>query len=219
MVDAASIERVAIAEDGRQLRNLLQGPPRQQGGPPPTGFSRGLREGYAWREALHLKKQGRGTEAVPCAQGEARRARGFVRVPVAHNSSTDESTVSGTDAAAPSDEASRPDVEAQAALEEELRQEWGAEERLLQQKKEADAAARRQLEDTAAACAAARAAEAAAAERLRVRQRSRDTCLRETQRRSRLAAYYALAQQQAHELLSLQLSLCLFFCACQSISL
>ncbi|CDJ41412.1 chromosome segregation protein, putative, partial [Eimeria tenella] len=58
LVDVASIERVAIAEDEQQLRALLQGPPAAAGGPQ-SGYLRGLREGYTWKGPLHLKKLGK----------------------------------------------------------------------------------------------------------------------------------------------------------------
>ncbi|KAL8428852.1 hypothetical protein ACSSS7_006950 [Eimeria intestinalis] len=172
LVDSASIERVAIAENRRQLRMLLQGPPQQQpmGEAPVGGPPKGLREGYAWREPAHFKRQGRGTEGLPCAQGAARRPKGLVRASRPQSNTRDETPVVVAAAAAvdgPS-EASAAVAEGAAleALEEELRQEQVSEETALQQMKEAAAAAKGRVEEASSARAQAQTAERAAAEEL-----------------------------------------------------
>ncbi|KAL8441873.1 hypothetical protein Emed_007467 [Eimeria media] len=176
LVDSASIERVAIAENRRQLRMLLQGPPQQQqpgGGAPVGGPPKGLREGYAWREPAHFKRQGRGTEGLPCAQGAARRPRGLVRASRPQLSMRDPApaasaagaTTAAVDAPA---EASAAVAEGAAleALEEELRQEQVSEETALQQMKETAAAAKGRVEEASSARADAQTAERAAADEL-----------------------------------------------------
>ncbi|KAL8439533.1 hypothetical protein Efla_006484 [Eimeria flavescens] len=168
LVDSASIERVAIAEDRKQLRSLLQGPQQQHGGG--GGVPRGLREGYAWREAAHFKRQGRGTEGVPCAQGGARRPRGLVRAGPPPSHLPDTSTAAAAAAAAAAEAlpaADAADGGPLAGLEEELKQEQAAEEAALQQAEQRLAAARRQAEAASKARAAAVAGETAASEQLR----------------------------------------------------